>query len=121
MTRNYFERRRLMLRARAMAGVAARERKRMTEATAVDVVEVGWVTFDGPAFGGRHEIVLRSRTGADALLVCCDGRELRPRTGRGFVAMVGRMVWRRAVWNVAGSTRCARLREDGHAQRAPPG
>ena len=57
MTRNYFERRRLRLRARAMAGVAARERKRMTEATSVDVVEVGRVTFDGPAFAvGVHAV-----------------------------------------------------------------
>ncbi len=80
-----------------MAGVAARARKRFEEGAAVEVVEVGRVTFEGDVFGGRHEIVLRSRSGADALLVECDGRELRPRTLRGFVALVGRNVWRRAV------------------------
>lgn len=76
---------------------AAKERKRSAEAAAVEVVEVGVVRFSGPAFGGEHVLRLRHRTGANAILVECDGRELRPRTQRGFVAMLGRNLWRRAA------------------------
>ena len=74
---------------------AAKARKRIAESAAVEVVDVGVVRFSGPAFGGEHVIRLRHRTGADALLVECDGREIRPRTRRGFVAMLGRNLWSR--------------------------
>lgn len=92
-TRSFFDRRKALARRRCAAMRAAKARRRVAEA--VVVAEVGRVSFEGPLFGGRHEIVLRTRTGADAMLVCCDGKELRPRTARGFVAMLGRCVWGR--------------------------
>jgi hypothetical protein len=87
---------------------AAKARKRLAAAAAVEVQEVGRVSFEGPMFGGRHVLVLRARAGARELLVEFEGRELRPRTARGFVAMVGRELWRRHGQNgqngVEGST-----------------
>lgn len=72
----------------------AKARKRIAGAQGDDVVEVGRVTLAGTAFRGRHEIVLKHRQDVRELMVTCDGRELRPRTQRGFVAMVARAVWR---------------------------
>ena len=80
---------------RCAAMRAAKARKRMERAGAHDVVKVGRVVFEGTLFGGRHEMVLRHRAGEKCLMVQCDGVELRPRTGRGFVAMLGRAVWGR--------------------------
>lgn len=95
MSPTYRERRKLRLRERAMAGVAARERKRMAMVDAPESVEVGAVLFRGPMFGGFHCIRIMCRSDAERdVWMEADGQVLRPRTARGARAAVARRIGR---------------------------
>jgi hypothetical protein len=76
------------LHRRAMAGVAGRRRKMLEQAAAA--VCIGTVTFEGPAFGGRHTIrcLMADGYSETRMMLEIDGRQRKARTVRGMVRMV---------------------------------
>lgn len=93
MSQTYRQRRKLRLRERAMAGVAARERKRMDLVDAADIVEVGSVRFSGNVFGGDHCIrILHREDEPMRVWLDIDGQLVMPRTVRGLRAVVARRI-----------------------------
>lgn len=95
MSPTYRDSKRLRLRERAMAGVAARERKRMERSMAPETVEVGAVLLRGPVFGGFHCIRVFSRPDAGKYVwMEIDGRTVQARTARGARSAVARRIGR---------------------------
>lgn len=82
------------LHDRAMAGVAGRDRVR--QKNVADAVWVGSVTFDGPAFGGKHVIDCFQSDSFDEtrMMIRIDGTAKIPRTPRGLVRIVCKRLFR---------------------------
>ena len=77
-------------RVRSLAGVAARERLRAASVQAAECV--GTITFEGPLFGGRHEMrCLFSETYSDRyLMIEIDGAASKARTMRGVLRLLSK-------------------------------
>jgi hypothetical protein len=81
-------------RKRCAAMRAARERKRLERVQAA--ICVGTVTFDGPMFGGRHEVRCLFSDGYSEtkLMLEVDDRAYAPRTWRGVVKLIAKRLVR---------------------------
>lgn len=91
MPRRYTVKRKTNLRARAMLGVAGRERKRMERAA--DMVDVGGLTTDGCL--GAHSIrLLAGPDGGNHLAIVADGRHRQARTLRGIIRCIAIMIYK---------------------------
>lgn len=89
MSPTYYKRKQLRRRARAMAGVAARERKRL--AYAESLRDCGGIATDGCL--GAHTIRLLAYPDSPrAVAVVFDGQHRRPRTLRGVLRCIAKMI-----------------------------
>jgi hypothetical protein len=72
---------------------AAKERRRREDAQAAECV--GVVTFEGPMFGGKHELrcLYLPSYSETHLMIEIDGRPHRPRTVRGVVGVLAKRLF----------------------------
>lgn len=90
---------------------AAKERKRMAGATEAEERVIGVVTFEGPAFGGKHTVRLVGRSDRPVVDVEVDGRVTCARTPRGARALLLRRMARAAGGMEKGGVGSLRGRE----------
>lgn len=72
----------------------AKARKRMERPFELGVAEIGRVTFDGDAFGGKHVVRLLLPLGRPCVDVEVDGKVTGAKTLRGVRALLMRRVGR---------------------------
>ena len=70
----------------------AKARKRMERPHELGVVEIGRVTFDGDAFGGKHEVRLLLPMGRPCVDLVVDGKVTAAKTLRGVRSVLMRRI-----------------------------
>ena len=93
MSPTYLKNRRLRLHARAMCGVAARDRIRLERSETMR--DVGGLSTDGCL--GVHTVRLLAWPDGSHVAVTVDGRHRQARTLRGVVRIMAEMVYRKVV------------------------
>ena len=75
----------------------AKARKRMERPHELGVVEIGRVTFEGAAFGGKHEVRMLLPMGRPCVDVVVDGKVTCAKTLRGVSALLMRRIAKRCA------------------------
>jgi len=92
MSPNYWKQRRDKLLERSRNGVAARERKRLSDVR--EAKEVGFVVFIGQMFGGEHIIRCLDAGDETRLWIEIDGQAHRPLSWRGLLRLICKRILR---------------------------
>lgn len=74
----------------------AKERIRLARASTATASVIGTVSFDGPAFGGHHDVRLIGYPDRPTVDIEVDGRVTAARTPRGAIALLLQRIGRQA-------------------------